>query len=76
MENITKTLISKVEKMNSKERLIRLCELAVKEENGTIQLHEQLEIETIQMLRIIDGELTMDAEGNLSRTNQLQDEQH
>lgn len=69
MENITKELIDKVKKMSSKERLIRLCELSVKEQRGTIQLNEQLEIETIQMLRIAEGELQVDANGNLSRKN-------
>jgi len=57
MENIIKHSIESVSKMDKKARMIKLCELAVKQELGTILPHEAIQLELIQTIRSQNGEI-------------------
>jgi hypothetical protein len=52
-----KTQIEIVTKMTSRERMVKLCELAAKEHFGTILPHEIVQLETIQTIRKENGEI-------------------
>ncbi len=57
MKNLIKNSIDDVSKMNKKERMIKLCELCVKQELGTILPHELIQLEFIQIIRRENGEI-------------------
>ena len=51
-----KPILEKVFNMNQRERMIRLCTLAVKEHLGILNSFEMLELATIQSIREMNGE--------------------
>jgi hypothetical protein len=57
MKNLIKDSIDSVSKMTSKERMAKLCELAVKEQMKTIMPHEMIQLEMIQAIRKENGEI-------------------
>lgn len=57
MKEFFKTQIDSVAKMTQKERMIKLCELSVKEQMQTIMPHEIIQMELIQAIRKENGEI-------------------
>ncbi len=57
MKNLIKDSIESVSKMDKKARMIKLCELSVKKELGTIMPHEAIQLEMIQAIRRENGEI-------------------
>jgi len=57
MKEFFKTQIDSVAKMTQKERMIKLCELSVKEHLQTIMPHEIIQLELIQAIRKENGEI-------------------
>lgn len=57
MKNLFKDSIDSISKMDSRQRMIKLCELAVKQELKTILPHEIIQLELIQQIRKENGEI-------------------
>lgn len=57
MSNMLISLIDKTTKMDSKERITRLCELSVKEMSGSLLPNEEIEYTLIQEIRRSTGEI-------------------
>lgn len=51
------SLIKKTLDLSSKERILLLCELSVKEQRNTILPHEMVQLEIIQTIRKFNGEI-------------------
>jgi len=57
MKNIITNSIEEVNKMTSRERMVKLCELSVKQELNQILPHEIMQLELIQEIRRNNGEI-------------------
>jgi hypothetical protein len=57
MKNLIKNSLESISKMSTAERNKKLCELAVKEQFGSILPHEIIELEIIQAIRTENGEI-------------------
>jgi len=57
MKNLITNSIEEVNKMTSRERMVKLCELSVKQELNQILPHEIMQLELIQEIRRNNGEI-------------------
>lgn len=57
IKNLILNSIEEVNKMTSRERMIKLCELSVKKELNNILPHEIMQLELIQEIRRNNGEI-------------------
>lgn len=57
MKNLIISSIEEVKNMTSRERMVKLCQLLVKQELKQILPHEIMQLELIQQIRLQNGEI-------------------
>jgi len=57
MKNLIINSLEEVQKMTSRERMVKLCQLSVKQELNQILPHEIMQLELIQEIRRNNGEI-------------------